>query len=69
MEMQYILTVVFRECANLMKSSATYQGPSGRCKTHGGGRRCDELGCDKQARDSSGRCKAHGGMHVPLKSF
>jgi hypothetical protein len=37
------------------------QGASGRCKAHGGGRRCEEPGCDKSSQGASGRCKVHGG--------
>jgi len=36
------------------------QGSCGKCTTHGGGRRCDKLGCDKLSR-KGGRCIAHGG--------
>jgi hypothetical protein len=34
---------------------------SGKCKKHGGGKKCNEGGCDTAAVDSSGKCKKHGG--------
>ena len=34
---------------------------TGYCKAHGGNRRCQELGCTKEARGTTGYCKAHGG--------
>ena len=37
------------------------RGPSGRCISHGGGKRCTEPGCDKGAEGSTGKCYAHGG--------
>ena len=36
-------------------------GPSRKCKAHGGGKRCEEPDCGKSARGSSGKCMAHGG--------
>jgi len=39
------------------------------CKAHGGGKRCEEPGCGKSARDSTCRCEAHGGGIASLSSF
>ncbi len=44
------------DCARL----AVRGGITGRCTQHGGGKRCQELGCDKGAK-VGGRCGAHGG--------
>jgi len=36
--------------------------PGGKCKAHGGGKRCEHPGCDKAAQGaSSSRCFSHGG--------
>ncbi|KAL5551889.1 hypothetical protein UlMin_002065 [Ulmus minor] len=37
------------------------RGASGRCISHGGGRRCQKLGCHKGAEGRTVYCKAHGG--------
>ncbi|KAE8722500.1 putative WRKY transcription factor 19 [Hibiscus syriacus] len=37
------------------------RGTSGRCISHGGGRRCQKLGCHKGAEGRTVYCKAHGG--------
>lgn len=37
------------------------RGASGRCISHGGGRRCQRPGCDKGAEGRTIFCKAHGG--------
>lgn len=37
------------------------RGASGRCITHGGGRRCQRPGCPKGAEGRTAFCKAHGG--------
>lgn len=37
------------------------RGASGRCISHGGGRRCQRLGCPKGAEGRTAFCKAHGG--------
>jgi hypothetical protein len=39
-------------------------GAGGRCKAHGGGRICDEPGCEKSSKGSDGKCLDHsGGIH------
>lgn len=37
------------------------RGASGRCISHGGGRRCQKDGCQKGAEGKTAFCKAHGG--------
>ncbi|XVF51394.1 hypothetical protein PTKIN_Ptkin04bG0181700 [Pterospermum kingtungense] len=37
------------------------RGASGRCISHGGGRRCQKSGCHKGAEGRTAYCKAHGG--------
>ncbi|KAJ7010558.1 hypothetical protein NC653_001113 [Populus alba x Populus x berolinensis] len=37
------------------------RGASGRCISHGGGRRCQKAGCHKGAEGRTVYCKAHGG--------
>ncbi|OWM85268.1 uncharacterized protein LOC116203773 [Punica granatum] len=37
------------------------RGASGRCISHGGGRRCQRTGCPKGAEGRTPYCKAHGG--------
>ncbi|CAO2821254.1 unnamed protein product [Amaranthus hypochondriacus] len=37
------------------------RGASGRCISHGGGRRCQRFGCPKGAEGRTAFCKAHGG--------
>jgi len=37
------------------------RGTSGRCISHGGGRRCQKAGCHKGAEGRTVYCKAHGG--------
>ncbi|KAG6671019.1 hypothetical protein I3843_Q020200 [Carya illinoinensis] len=37
------------------------RGASGRCISHGGGRRCQRIDCDKGAEGRTVYCKAHGG--------
>jgi hypothetical protein len=38
-----------------------YSQGNGKCKAHGGGRRCVELGCNFSAREKSDKCVTHGG--------
>lgn len=43
-------------------SGSQQVGKTKRCVSHGGGKRCDEPGCDKAARPGAiKKCKAHGG--------
>ncbi|KAL9270597.1 putative WRKY transcription factor 19 [Drosera capensis] len=37
------------------------RGASGRCISHGGGRRCQRVGCGRGAEGKTAFCKAHGG--------
>ena len=40
---------------------ATLQAtPGGRCKGHGGGKKCEEPGCSKWAIGGGDFCRAHG---------
>jgi len=37
------------------------KGITGKCKQHGGGKRCNESGCAKSALGKTDKCAAHGG--------
>ena len=44
-----------------MAAIAGARGTSDKCSAHGGGKRCQEDGCNSGARGTSDKCSAHGG--------
>ena len=50
-----------RECAEKGCSKLEIRPGNGKCKAHGGGRRCSVSECDTAARSKSVFCRSHGG--------